>query len=522
MKKALIIGCLLLLNLSVRAQNISPGENHRLTGIDVSLLEVLDTWMAPGCAVAVVEKDSIVYAKGFGYRDYENKLPVTPHTLFAIGSCTKSFTTSLLGILQAEGKIDFNERAQTYLPALTFFNQQMNHLITIKDMMIHRTGLPRHDYSWYLFPSDSRDSLLQRIAFQKPFTGVREKWYYNNFMYMTLGCIAEDITGKTWEENVEERLFQPLAMNRSNLSVEGMIDNEDAAFGYLLQQDSVIKKMDYYRIKGMSPAGSINSSVTEMGNWLKVWINGGKYNDKQVLPVSFIQEAMASQVVVSGELPEMNHADVHLTNYGYGWFIGSYRGHYRVMHGGNINGFSAKTCLFPNDSIGIVVLSNQNASPVPALVTNIVADKMLGLPGVDWSMELKEKQDKAKREMKSHASLRNEEAQASHPAVEYAGIYSHPGYGNVEVVAHGDSLFAQFPLMKFWLKHCHYDVFDLFRMNATGVDTTNSSDFRFNFRTSEAGKIESFAFQIEPMLDAMEFKRINDPAGLDTFRKGTE
>ena len=244
-----------------------------------------------------MEKNKVVYAKGFGYRDYENKIPVTPNTLFAIGSCTKAFTSSLLGILRNENRVDFDKSPEKYLPELKFFNKEMDNYITIRDMMCHRTGLPRHDYSWYFFPTDSRDSLMGRIQFQEPSAGIREKYQYNNFMFMLQGLIVEKVTGKTWEDNISEKFFKPLGMSGSNMSIESLEKSADAALGYSLRSDSIIEKVDYYHIRGMSPAGSINSSVNDMAKWVITWINGGKFEGKEIVPASYVSEAISSQMV---------------------------------------------------------------------------------------------------------------------------------------------------------------------------------------------------------------------------------
>ena len=519
MKKLLFIVFTILLVSSAIAQKKDQDLNTRLKGIDKELKEVLETWKAPGFAVAVVEKNKIIYAKGFGYRDFENKIPVTPNTLFAIGSCSKAFTTSLLGILQSENKISFDERPGAYIPGFKFYKQEMNNSVTIKDMMSHRTGLPRHDFSWYLFPGNSKDSLLQRVAFQEPFAGVREKWYYNNFMYLAQGVIIEKVTGKSWEENVSEKLFEPLEMSRSNLSIDELEKSEDIAFGYKLKNDSIILKMDYYRIAAMSPAGSINSSVNEMSNWLITWINGGKFNDIEILPSSFVDQAKSSQMVVSGAIPEKEHPDLHLSNYGYGWFISSYKGHYRVQHGGNINGFSANACFFPSDSIGIVVLTNQNGSAIPSVVRNIIADRVLDESSTDWNKELKERREKAVREQEeaksASISSRKSGTKTSHILEEYTGTYEHPGYGSFDLLVERDSLFAQFPLMKFWLRHYHYDVFEPFEVEKSGIDTTETSELRFNFTTNNSGEIASLQVKMEAALDPIEFKRTPNLVDLD-------
>jgi CubicO group peptidase (beta-lactamase class C family) len=498
----------------------------RFAGLDTELDKLLETWHTTGFAVAVVEKDKIVYAKGFGYRDYENKVPVTTNTLFAIGSSSKAFTSGLLGLLKEEGKLTFEDSPIKHIPELRFKNAEMNDLITIRDIMTHRTGLPRHDNSWYLFSSNSRDSLMQRIAYQEPFAKVREKWYYNNFMFLTQGVITERITGKSWEENIETHFFQPLEMKTSSTVIDGLKNGADASFGYMVKDDSVIKKMDYYDIAAMGPAGSINSNVTEMSNWVMTWINGGKFKDKQILPESYIKEAMSSQMVISGGIPDKEFPDLHMASYGYGWMISSYKGHYRVEHGGNIDGFSANVSFFPTDSIGIVVLANQNGSVIPGLVRNIISDRVLKETRTDWNKTYKERSDKAKAaEKEASASKTSSQKTGTKPSrllVEFAGDYNNPGYGSLEVFVKNDSLFAKAGKNNMWLKHYHYDIFGSYPVTEGKVDTVGGMGIQFNFRTGDSGDISSFVSKLEPAVDHIEFKRtpkgvIMDKAELEKY-----
>ena len=486
-------------------------SSDRFSGLDSELNALLKDWHAAGFAVAVVEKDKIIYAKGFGYRDYENKLPVTTNTNFAIGSSSKAFTSGLLGILKEDGKLTFEDSPIKHIPELRFKNAEMNELITIRDIMTHRTGLPRHDISWYLFSSNSRDSLIQRIAYQEPFAKVREKWYYNNFMFLTQGVIAERITGRSWEENIDQHFFQLLEMKTSSTVIDGLKNGADASFGYMVKDDSVIKKMDYYDIAAMGPAGSINSNVTEMSNWIMTWIGGGKFKDKQILPESYIKEAMSSQMVISGGVPEKEFPDLHMSNYGYGWFTSSYKGHYRVEHGGNIDGFSANVSFFPTDSIGIVVLANQNGSMIPGLVRNIISDRVLKETRTDWNKTYKERADKAKAaEKEASASKTSSQKTGTKPSrllVEFAGDYSNPGYGSLEVFVKNDSLFAKAGKNNMWLKHFHYDIFNPYPVTDGKVDTVGSIGIQFNFRTGDSGDISSFVSKLEPAVDHIEFKR---------------
>ncbi|MCF6296024.1 MAG: serine hydrolase [Flavobacteriaceae bacterium] len=507
MKKLLSSVFLLLLITSTIAQT-----DKRLEGLEKELNEILEATNAAGFAVAVVEKDKIIYAKGFGYRDYENKIPVDANTLFAIGSCTKAFTSSILGQLRNEDKLSFDDSPIKYIPELKFYNNDMNNNIIIKDLMSHRTGLPRHDYSWYLFPTFDKDSLLQRIEYQEPFTGIRQQWYYNNFMFLVQGVIAERITGKSWEDNIKERFFKPLNMTRSNVSIDELEKSTNAAFGYLHKNDSIIEKTDYYKIAGMRPAGSINSSVNDMSNWLIAWINKGKFKGEEILPEVYVNEAISSHMVVSDGLPDDEFPDMYIANYGYAWSISSYRGHYRVEHGGAIDGFRASTAFFPTDSLGIVVLTNQAGKPVTNMVRNTIADRMLKVTKTDWIqrfIDAKEKAEKAKKEAEeSKTSERIKNTKPSHIKQEYAGTYSHPGYGLFEIKVERDSLFAEFKLMKMWLKHYHYDIFEPYEVKETGIDTTDSGSLRFNFITNNAGEISGLKSKIEPALpDPIEFKR---------------
>lgn len=499
------------ISADAQKKNRTPSQTDRFAGLDTAFEQVLKDQLAAGFAVAVVEKNKIVYAKGFGFRDYEKKLPVTANTLFAIGSCTKAFTSALLGILQKDKKIDFDEPAVKYLPTLKFYNEDMDKHISIRDMMSHRTGLPRHDYSWYLFKTNSRDSLLQRIRYQQPSFGTRERWQYNNFMFLTQGLITEKLTGKSWEENISTHIFQPLGMTRSNTSIEALTKDADAAIGYGIKKDSIIDKLDYYHINAMGPAGSINSSVNEMANWVITWINGGKYEGKEIVPAGYINNAMSAQMVASTGLPSKERPDVFFSSYGMGWSLASYKGHYRVEHGGNIDGFSASTCFFPTDSIGIIVLTNQNVSSVTAIVRNMIADRLLKLPYFNWNKDILESKKKAKEAAKAAektaSSNQQKNTTPSHVLKDYEGIYTHPGYGSMEFIVRNDSLFGYVADNDVtWLKHYHYDIFSPYNVDKNGtIDTSGNSPLKFQFFMNESGEINALNLKLEPTLDALRF-----------------
>lgn len=501
---------LLLLTTVASAQKVKPSPpDKRLIGLDTALSKLLKDWHAAGFAVAIVEKNKIVYSKGFGYRDYEKKLPVTSNTLFAIGSCTKAFTASLLGILEKQERLKLDDKVTDVLPGFHFFNKEMDNTITLRDLMTHRTGMPRHDLSWYLFNTSSHDSLMKRIQYQEPSAGIREKWQYNNFMFLLQGIVSEKLWGRTWEESIRTQLLNPLGMQRSTTDIHVMEKDADASKGYIVKKDSLITAVDYYNINGMGPAGSINSSVDEMAKWLMLWIQGGKFNGKEILSSGYVNQAMGSQMVIGAGVPGKENPDIHFSNYGLGWFLNSYRGHYRVEHGGNIDGFSASTCFFPSDSIGIVVLSNQNGSEVPTLARNIIADRMLRLSYINWSGIRKKASDEAAAQQKKNASkpANHTGTRPSHTASAYAGSYTNAGYGTISVINRGDSLFAYFPKDSAWLRHYHYDVFSLvgYDKDTHQIDTADDASFRFTFQFGENGEMQSFSIPAEGSLKPIEF-----------------
>jgi len=485
-------------------QTTTPKE--RLAGIDTLLEQVLDDYHVAGFSVAVVDKDSIIYAKGFGYRDYGQKLPATPQTLYAIGSSSKAFTAALLGKLFGDS-LSLDDKVTQHLPQLQFQDGREAD-VTVRDLMTHRTGLTRYDFSWYVFNSDSRDSLLHRVKYMKPSADLRAKWQYNNFMYLAQGMIAERMTGKTWEENIREHFLDPLGMTRTNFDVKDMADDADASLGYTVNKQDSIKKMPYFALRGMGPAGSINSSVEEMASWLRLWLKGGSIDGKDILDRDYIKDAASSQMMMADGLPSM-YPDIHIGNYGLGWMIGSYRGHYQVQHGGNIDGFSANACFFPMDGLGIVVLCNQNASAVPSVVRNLIADRALNLSFIDWNTN-KVKKDSATVDTTGEQEdlARVKGTRPSHVLADYAGVYNHPAYGTFNLNLHGDTLKGMVGKERVWLSHYHYDVFELKDVDEEGRADTSAGGIKINFRTGLDGQVEGAAISMDdPSGDPVTFKR---------------
>lgn len=479
--------------------------------LNQKLNKLQETTQTVGFSVAVVKGNKVIYSKGFGYKDLDEKLPVDQNTLFAIGSTSKAFTTALLGIMEEEKGLSFKDSPRKYIPELEFYNDELNNNVTLLDMVSHRTGLPRHDFSWYLFPTENKDSLLMRVKYHKPFAEIREQWYYNNFMYLAQGIIVERLTGKSWEDNIRERFFKPLQMTTSNLSIKELKESKNISKGYILENFSKSRVASYYDIAAISPAGSINSSANEMANWLKVWLNKGKFNDKQVLPKSYVEKAINPLILVGNGIADLQFPEQHLNSYGYAWFTSSYKGHYRLEHGGNIDGFSANVALFPTDNLGIVVLSNQDSSLLPTLVRNTISDYLLGLNKTDWASYYSEKitalKNRIKEQKKVEEKNKISNTKPTHNLVDFKGIYNHKGYGDILIEIKNDSLWASFTREKVYLKHIHYDIFKPHLIRDNKVQIEEGFDFYLNFQTNDLGIISGVNLKLEPTLEPLFFSR---------------
>ncbi len=513
MRKYFFIIISLLFFLDTTAQ---PPSDSRLKGLDTFVTKVLKDWNAAGVTIAVVEKGKVVYTGGFGYRDLEKKLPVTENTQFAIGSCTKAFTASLLGILAKDGKTNLDKPVRDYLPELKFQNEYTNNHATLRDMMAHRTGLPRHDMSWYASWA-TRTEFLKRIQYLEPTAELREKWQYNNFMFMAQGMVIEKLTGKSWEENMYEKILKPLGMDNTNMSTTDMAKSADHSLAYTTR-DSIIKVIPYRNIDAMGPAGSINSSAKDMAKWLITWINDGKYNGKEIIPSSYRSDAINIQMAIGGGSPGKENPDVHIAGYGLGWMISSYRGHYRVEHGGGIDGFITTTGFFPSDSIGIFVSSNQGG--VSTSIRNFIADRMLKLSYRNWNKTQLDAAKKAKETAK--AIVKNDSlghvfnTKPSQDLKNYTGTFSNPGYGSIDIMMNAGGLVSKFNNIDTRLDHFHYDQF-----NAVILDSSlEGKNPRFSFHIDSKGEINKLTIPLEAGTKDIEF--IKESKTIDVTKKDLE
>ena len=500
-----------------RSAGLKAQAKQALADFDAIVNKGLQGLNVPGIAVAIIVEDEVVLAKGYGFKDLEKKVPMTPDTLLAIGSSSKAFTVFALGTLVDEGKLDWDKPLRNYIPWFRLYDSFASERLSPRDTVTHRSGLPRHDLSWYNNTAISREELVRRLAYLKPTADLRAIWQYNNLMYLTAGYLVEVLTGKTWEDGVRAQVLSPLGMKRTNFSVADSQKDSDFSLPYQ-EREGKLEKMPFRSLTNMGPAGSINSSVNEMSNWVLVHINGGKLKDKQIINPQTVQDMHLAHMP-TGETPEI--PEVTPADYGMGWFVDSYRGHGRVHHGGNIDGFSAMVSMLPQDRVGFVVLSNKNGTGLPELLIRHASDLILGLEAKDWVGEAaksKVKGEAASKEAeKKKAARRVPNTKPSHGLDAYAGDYFHPGYGDLKVTVEKGQLTFIYNNITTPLDHWHYDTF-----NGVRAGDPVFEDSKLNFITDTNGNVARLEAPFEATLDPIVFEkkpdaRLFDQAYLQKF-----
>ncbi|MDI6849626.1 MAG: serine hydrolase [Candidatus Saccharicenans sp.] len=503
--------------------NLNKGENpvararKALEGIDEVINKALTELKVPGLALAVIKDKEIILIKGYGLRDLENKLPMTPDTLLAIGSASKAFTTFALARLMDEGKMSWDRPVRTYIPWFKLSDPLITERITPRDLVTHRSGLPRHDLVWYNNYDISREEIVRRLAHLQFTADLREKFQYNNLMYLTAGYLLEVLTGKTWEQAIKQLVFDPLQMIRSNFSVLDSQKDQDFAQPYAYRNKK-IEKIPFRIITNMGPAGSINSSVREMSNWVMVHLNDGKFGEAQLLNRATMEDLHLPYTPIA-QTPTTIHLST--SSYALGWFIDHYRGHQRIHHGGNIDGFSALVSMLPREGFGFVVLTNRNATGLPELLVRTLTDKLLGLEPVDWIGEAVRNQAKgeevaAQAEQKAQ-TRRIKDTRPAQAVEEYAGTYFHPGYGELKVVLKDKKLSFIYNGISTPLEHWHFETF-----NGLRGDDPTFENMKLTFETDVNGLVAAVAGTFEPTADPIVFRKkpdekFYDPAFLRKF-----
>ncbi|HET9478407.1 MAG TPA: serine hydrolase [Pyrinomonadaceae bacterium] len=496
------IGQLLL--VAVLAQ-VALAQNGSLNGFDDYVHKAMKEWEVPGLAVAIVKGDQVVLAKGYGVRKIGEPAAVDERTLFAIGSSSKAFTAASVALLVDDGKVKWDDPVTKYLPGFEMYDPYVTRELTVRDLLTHRSGLQRGDFLWYGTELD-RDEILRRTRFLKPSWSMRSTFGYQNLMFLAAGQLVSRVTGKSWDEFIQQRIFTPLAMSSSSTSINAFKNADNVATPHAKVNDKV-QVIPWRNIDNIAPAGSINSNVVDMAQWVRLQLGQGALQHQRIFSAAAAKEMHASQTVIRFEPPySMFYPEAHFLNYGLGWFLSDYRGRKVVEHGGAIDGMRAQVALMPEEKLGLVVLSNMNGSALPVALMYRIFDSFLGTPQRDWSADLLKTAKTLEQQAKAAEKKQEAERVAgTNPSVtleKYAGTYRNDLYGDVKIGFTNGKLNLRYgPTFTGELEHWHFDTF------RTRFFAAGDAKIFVTFALNAQGKLETLVLGLPGMAD-YPFKRI--------------
>ncbi len=472
------------------------GQIDTANVLDQRVEKIISDWQVPGCAVGIIKNGKLIYAKGFGYRDLENKLPVTPNTLFPIASNSKLFTSTAIGMVVNDNKLEYDKPIKSIVPEIEFKNQNLNSNITLRDLLCHRTGISGNDAIWY-GSNFSRPEVFARIKYLEPVAELRDGFVYSNFMYIAVGEIIKIKTGKTWEEYLTENIFKPLSMSSTVFSIEEIEKTSDFAKPYktdFIQKNK--KAIGYYRqTQASRPANGINSNVIDLSHWVICQLSKGKYNNFEVIPSSVIQETMKPFNISSNSIRDK---ELSYVLYGMGRTMTTYKNHFMTEHGGAINGFRSQITLFPDDSLGIIILTNSADHKITSYLQLEIADVLLGLNKTQWHERVFER-TKKQFENQIESNLNNptkENIKLSKTLINYTGTFEHPAYGIIEIKLINKKLNFSYKIFNEPITQISLDKFETSFNDQLGSYTitfnTNTQSIIDNLTLEFEGVVETF------------------------------
>jgi CubicO group peptidase (beta-lactamase class C family) len=508
MPRAVIVRMTVLLLVAVVLPATGPaGQAHgqALTTLDSYVEAAMRDWAVPGLALAIIRNDSIIVARGYGVTRLGGSSPVDEHTLFAIASTTKAMTVAAIGMLVDEGRLGWDDPVHRHLPWLQLRDPYVTRDLTVRDLLTHRSGLSRNDELWISAPFD-RAEVLRRARHLEQAAGFRAEYGYNNIMYIAAGELVGAVSGMSWDDFLDQRLFAPLGMGRSTSRAAVVAARDNVAESHLRVDGRVtaVPRRDYDNIGG---AGAVFSSVWEMAQWLRLHLNNGEHDGRQLLSPAIIAEMHAPQVVMrSDTVTRRMFPATHFQAYGLGWRMHDYHGRKVVHHSGSINWTRTHVAFVPDAAIGIVAIANLSTSNLQQALVYRVLDELLGLPARDWSaeyLELGRRSDARSAEQAQATEAAR--VRGTRPALEpqrYAGTYGSQLHGEVRLAWEDGRLVLRYaPDYVADLEHWHHDTF-----RATWRRTGFGRAF-VTFSLDARGRIATM--QVEGL---GEFRRVPDRA----------
>ena len=479
--KRIIFAVLFIFSIVIAAT--AQVAEKQVKQLDKYITTALKSWNPPGLAVTVVKDGEIVFTGTYGTRSLANNKPVDEHTLFVCASTTKAFTAAALAMLVDEGKVHWDDHVIDYLPEFQLSDPYITREITIRDLLTHRTGIGNTDYLWS-WMHISGDSALYKMREVKPSYSLRAGFIYQNLMYLAAGRVIERASGLPWEEFLQERIYNPLDMQETYPFYELVKDQENKADAHLEYEGKVIR-IDQAVADEIGPAGSMWSSIHDMGKWIRFLLNEGVVNGDTLIQPASLHELFAPQQIIPANefYPTMALTRPLWTTYGLGWFQHDYRGRMVQFHTGSLPGMVAIAGLLPAENIGVYVMGNLDHVELRHAIMYTVFDLFIdGKITRDWSSELKTLYDQRKASIEDGKPPKKEGTAPTLSAAMLTGTYVNRQFGKIVISQEDGTL--HFNLNNYVtgsLKHWHYDTYEVifatkwygealltFRMNAAG------------------------------------------------------
>ena len=444
MKRIISLSLMLLIVAAAWAQPLKTAD------IDKLVLKTLEAFNVPGIAVAVVKDNKTVHMKGYGVTSIATGQKTDENTLFAIASNSKAFTTAALGMLVDERKLTWETKVIDIIPEFRLYNAYVTEDFNIKDLLTHRSGMGLGAGDLMLWPDSSsftRADIIHNLRYLKQVSPFRSKYDYDNLLYVVAGEVIQRVSGISWEQFIEERIFQPLGMNGSSASYSRIRERSRFIDAHV-PIDGVLRVIPHYEGDLMNPAGGIISSVADMTKWAMAQLNSGKYgpdNSKQLFSERVHREMWTPQTIlpVRGGGPYRTH----FAGYGLGWNLTDVGGYLQASHTGGLNGIVTQVTLIPELNLGIIVFTNQQEGSAFTAISNTIKDGYMGIKGNDWVKSLSEgvqsRQDNAKKMVDAIWARVEEQKQGAALQVnidDYAGNYSDNWLGDVTIIKENGKL----------------------------------------------------------------------------------
>ena len=415
-------------------------------------------WRVPGMAIAIVRGDEVIYEKAFGVKELGKDDPVTTDTIFQIGSASKAFTAALVATLVDENRLDWNDKVTAYLSGFEMYDPWVTREFTIVDLMAQRSGMPPHAADGLIMTGSDRKRVINAIRYVKPATSFRSAYAYQNNLWLVAAAIVENLTGKSWEENIRERIFRPLGMYASSCDKESFVRAYNvSALHHDVNGTIVVLPMDWQNIDWVytyGPAGGINSNVKDIAKWLRMQGADGTFNGRQVILPSSAKFMRAPETPIASDKGPAQY-------YCLGWVHREANPRPITWHNGGTSGSKTMIAFVPQTgttpSLGIVVLSNLVETKLPEALAFRFFDIYYGNPARDWS---KEALAAAKKDAEKAAAGQPKEPPEPAPAMpleRYAGNYTNEIYGTVAVAKAGSGLALTIGPKKLRLDLRHWD-----------------------------------------------------------------